>query len=155
MIAAGEYGALRGRSREQAGQELVTKCIRGDFDSPGRAWGSGRPPTPSGPVLRTFHPTRCAVLTTDASKIAIAAILTQQDDESHPHPVAYESRKLTAAERNYLGHVLKLLAVVHNLRTFRHYLLLAAGRLGRWAVGPTLTCGRTTRRSRGSRRINI
>ena len=37
--------------------------------------------------------------------------------------MAYESSKLTAAERNYLGHVLKMLAVVHNLRSFRHYLL--------------------------------
>jgi hypothetical protein len=37
--------------------------------------------------------------------------------------VAYESRKLTAAERNYPGHVLELLALVHALRAFRHYLL--------------------------------
>ena len=37
--------------------------------------------------------------------------------------MAYESRKLTAAERNYSAHVLELLAVVHALRVFRHYLL--------------------------------
>ena len=37
--------------------------------------------------------------------------------------MAYESRKLTAAERNYPAHVLELLAVVHALRAFRHYLL--------------------------------
>ena len=36
---------------------------------------------------------------------------------------AYESRKLTAAERNYPARVLELLAVVHALRVFRHYLL--------------------------------
>ena len=60
---------------------------------------------------------------TDASNIAIASILTQPDDEGHQHPVAYESRKLTAAERNYPAHVLELLAVVHSLRAFRHYLL--------------------------------
>ena len=77
----------------------------------------------SAPVLRTFDPARRAVLTTDASNIAIAAILTQPDDEGHQHPVAYESRKLTAAERNYPAHVLELLAVVHALRVFRHYLL--------------------------------
>ena len=58
-----------------------------------------------------------------ASNIAIAAILTQPDDAGHQHPVAYESRKLTAAERNYPAHILELLAVVHALRTFRHYLL--------------------------------
>ena len=51
----------------------------------------------------------------------MAAILT--DDEGRQHPVAYESRKLTAAERNYPAHILELLAVVHALRIFRHYLL--------------------------------
>ena len=75
-----------------------------------------------GAVLRTFDPTRRAVPTTDASNVAVAAILTQPDDEGHQHPVAYESRKLTAAERNYPAHVLELLAVVHALRAFRHYL---------------------------------
>ena len=37
--------------------------------------------------------------------------------------MAYESSKLTVAERNYLAHVLELLAVVHALRVFRHYVL--------------------------------
>jgi hypothetical protein len=77
----------------------------------------------SAPVLRTFDPSRRAVLTTDASGVAVAAILTQPDDEGHQHPVAYESRKLTLAERNYPAHVLELLAVVHALRVFKHYLL--------------------------------
>jgi hypothetical protein len=62
---------------------------------------------------------------------AVAAILTQQDDRGHQHhtvgtnttPVAYESRKLTAAERNYPAHVLELLAVVQALRTLRRHLL--------------------------------
>ena len=39
------------------------------------------------------------------------------------HPVAYKSRKLTATERNYPAHILELLAVVHALRIFKHYLL--------------------------------
>ena len=77
----------------------------------------------STPVLRTFDPGRRAVLTTDASGIAVAAILTQPDDEGRQHPIAYESRKLTATERNYPAHILELLAVVHALRVFRHYLL--------------------------------
>ena len=72
-------------------------------------------------MLRTFDPARRAVLTTDASNLAVAAILTQPDDEGRQHPVAYESRKLTAAEQNYPAHVLELLAVVHALRVVRHY----------------------------------
>jgi hypothetical protein len=43
----------------------------------------------SAPVLCTFDPARSAVLTTDASNVAVAAILTQPDDEGHQHPVAY------------------------------------------------------------------
>ena len=78
----------------------------------------------SAPVLRTFDPTRHTVLTTDASIIAVAAILTQLDDDGpgHQHPVAYESRKLTVAEWNYPAHVLELLAVVHALCAFRYLL---------------------------------
>jgi hypothetical protein len=74
-------------------------------------------------MLRTFNPARRAVLTTDASNVAVAAILTQQDDEGHQHPVAYESSELTLAEQNYPAHVLELLAVIHALRVFQQYLL--------------------------------
>jgi phospholipid-translocating ATPase len=63
------------------------------------------------------------VLTPDASGIAVAAILTQPDDEGNQHPIAYESSKLTATECAYQAHTLKLLAVVHALRVFKHYLL--------------------------------
>ena len=80
------------------------------------------------PVLRTWDPSRRAVLTTDASGVAVSAILTQADDDGHQHPVAYESRKLTTTERNYPAHVLELLAVVHALRVFKHYLLGGAPR---------------------------
>ena len=77
----------------------------------------------SAPVLRTFDPARRAVLTTDASNIAVAVILTQPNNEGLQHPIAYECRKLTAVDLNYPAHVLELLAVVHALRTFWHYLL--------------------------------
>ena len=41
-------------------------------------------------VLRFIDPRWRAVLTTDASGLALAAIFTQPDDEGHQHPVAYE-----------------------------------------------------------------
>jgi hypothetical protein len=75
------------------------------------------------PVLCTFDSRRRSVLTTDASAVAISAVLTQPDDDGVHHPVAYESRKLTLTEQAYPAHVLELLAVVHALRVFRHYLL--------------------------------
>jgi hypothetical protein len=51
----------------------------------------------SAQVLCTFDPqaSRQAVLMTDASSVAVAAILTQQDDNCLQHPVAFESSKLT------------------------------------------------------------
>ena len=74
-------------------------------------------------VLRTFDPR--VVLTTDTISLSGCqpATLTQPDDEGHQHPAAYARRKLTTAERNYLAHILELLAVVHALLIFRHYLL--------------------------------
>ena len=74
------------------------------------------------------------MLTTDVSirVIAVAAILTQPDDEDRQHPEAYKSRKLIAVERYHPAHVrrvLELLAMLHSLLVFQHYLL------GGWAVG--------------------
>ena len=54
---------------------------------------------------------------TDASDFAIGAILTQ-----HGRPIAYESKKLTSAERNYHTTDRELLAVIHALQTWRCYL---------------------------------
>ena len=43
--------------------------------------------------------------------------------EDGEHPIAYESRKLNAAEMNYPTHERELLSVIHALRQWRHYLL--------------------------------
>jgi len=59
---------------------------------------------------------------TDASDFAIAGILSQQADDSQWHPVAYTSRKLSSAERNYTATERETLAVVHALKVWRVYL---------------------------------
>ena len=48
-------------------------------------------------------------------------MLSQKHDDGE-HPVAYESRKMNSAEGNYPTHERELLAVIHALRTWRHYL---------------------------------
>ena len=39
------------------------------------------------------------------------------------HVVCYESRKLKEHEKNYVTHDLKLAAIVHALKMWRHYLM--------------------------------
>jgi transposase InsO family protein len=63
------------------------------------------------------------IVKTDASDKALGAVLKQVDPESHEtHPIAFESEKLHDAELNYATHEKELLAIVHALKTWRHYL---------------------------------
>ena len=50
------------------------------------------------------------------------AVLSQVQEDGE-HPVAYESKKMNVAEMNYPTHERELLAMIHALRTWRHYLL--------------------------------
>ena len=77
-------------------------------------------------TVLTTAPVLCIPLTgpdatfdlyTDASRVGLGAVLEQDK-----HPVCFESRKLSPAEQNYPVHELELLAVVHALKMFRHYL---------------------------------
>ncbi|KAL0456006.1 UNVERIFIED_CONTAM: Transposon Tf2-11 polyprotein [Sesamum latifolium] len=70
------------------------------------------------PVLALPDMSKSFVVETDASEFAFGGVLMQDD-----HPVAFESRKLKDVERRYSVHEKELLAVVHCLRLWRHYLL--------------------------------
>jgi hypothetical protein len=74
------------------------------------------------PVLRIFDPDLISSVETDASGFALGAVLFQTDDKGESRPVAFTSRKLSSAERNYPTHEQELLAVVHALKTWRYYL---------------------------------
>ena len=81
------------------------------------------------PLLRHFNPEKPIRLETDASGFAIAGILSQPGEEpdssqkqAHWHPVAFWSRKMIPAERNYETHDAELLAVVMCFKHWRHYL---------------------------------
>lgn len=78
----------------------------------------------SPPVLQPFNdaPGIQTRVTTDASGTAIGAELSQSTDGRTWHPVAFESRKLTPAERNYPTHEQELLAIVDALKRWRHHL---------------------------------
>lgn len=45
-----------------------------------------------------------------------------QNQGSGQQPVAYESRKLNSAQQNYPTYEKELLAIVHAIKTWKHYL---------------------------------
>ena len=62
------------------------------------------------------------ILDTDASKVAIGAVLSQMHD-GEERPIVFGSRVLTKAERNYDASDREALALVHFANQFQHYLL--------------------------------
>jgi len=72
-------------------------------------------------VIPFTGPDATFTLYTDASDVAIGAVLLQ-DQGKGEQPICYESRKLNSAEKNYAVHERELLAIVHAVKTFRHYL---------------------------------
>lgn len=70
------------------------------------------------PILRIPDFNRKFVLTTDASNVALGAVLSQDG-----HPISYISRTLNDHETNYSAIEKELLAIVWATKTFRHYLL--------------------------------
>ncbi|KAA0068130.1 uncharacterized protein E6C27_scaffold238G00920 [Cucumis melo var. makuwa] len=70
------------------------------------------------PVMILADHTKPFEVHTDASDFAIGGVLMQDG-----HPIAFESRKLNDTERRYTVQEKEMTAIVHCLRTWRHYLL--------------------------------
>ena len=73
-------------------------------------------------VLVHFKPENEIVLVCDASPTGVGAILTQPDDHGHERPVAYASRALNTAERNYSQIDREGLALIFAVKKFHKYL---------------------------------
>lgn len=69
------------------------------------------------------HPdfTKPFVIQCDASKTGIGGVLYQIDENGEEHPIAYFSKKLNAAQRNYSITELECLAAILCLKRFRGY----------------------------------
>ena len=74
------------------------------------------------PVLALPDHSRPFRLITDASDFVTGTILEQPDALNCWHPVAYHSKCLQPVEWNYEIHDKELLAIVHTLEIFHHYL---------------------------------
>jgi hypothetical protein len=74
------------------------------------------------PVLILLDHEKPFMLITDASDYATGAILEQRDALGRSHPIAYFLKSLQPAERNYEIHDKELLAIIHALKHFQHYI---------------------------------
>lgn len=92
-------------------------------DAAASAFAALKKAVTAAPVLQPYHPSLPTYLTIDASGTAIGAVLQQGPDEKSLRPVAFASRKLNAAEKNYPVHDQEGLALVHALKVWRHYLM--------------------------------
>jgi len=76
------------------------------------------------PIVRLPDPQLSFILETDASTVAVGAVLKQKFlDTNLEHPVAFFSRALSGSERNYSVYELEMYAVVRAVEHFRIYLL--------------------------------
>lgn len=74
-------------------------------------------------VLCSFKKGQPTFLFTDASAVALGAVLTQTDDEERLRPIAYASRALSQTEMRYDQTHREALAVVWATEYFKYYLL--------------------------------
>ncbi|QRW26675.1 Retrotransposable element Tf2 protein [Rhizoctonia solani] len=74
------------------------------------------------PVLIHSNPALPYYLETDASGVAMGAILSQRGPDNRLHPIAYMSKSFSGAEANYDTHDKELLAIIKALEEWRIFL---------------------------------
>ena len=74
------------------------------------------------PVLLMPDLTRPFQIEADASKYASGAVLTQLDETGARHPISFYLKTLSDAERNYQIYNQELLAILHALQEWCHFI---------------------------------
>lgn len=74
------------------------------------------------PVLLSPDPTKPYVCDTDSSDFVTGAVLYQKGDDDKLHPIAFTSKRLDPAQRNYPAQERELLAILQAWRAWRIYL---------------------------------
>ena len=74
------------------------------------------------PVLMMPDHTKPFQIQVDSSLFATGGILTQMDTNGECHPCVYLSKSLSKEQRNYHTGDRELLAIVHALKEWQHYI---------------------------------
>ena len=75
------------------------------------------------PILKPLDWNKVFHVHIDASTYAIGCILAQPHEHNMDFPVSYASKQLSDAKKNYTTMEREGLAIVYNVKKFRHYLL--------------------------------
>jgi len=86
------------------------------------AFGTLKQAFASSPILSLPDPAKPYYLETDASKLAVGAVLRQPGPDGTLLPCGYLSHTLTPTKQNYQIYDRELLAVVRALKEWRHLL---------------------------------
>ena len=91
-------------------------------DEQEQAWLKMKTLLTQSPILAYPHPGETFILDTDASDVGIGAVLSQEIN-GEERVICYGSRVLTKQERRYCVTRRELLAVIHFVKVYRHYLV--------------------------------
>jgi hypothetical protein len=106
---------------------LARKDVKWSWgEEEGKAFNSIKKAITSAPVLIQPNPDEPYYLETDASGVALGAILSQKGEDGRMHPIAFLSESFTPPQRNYDTHDKELLAII---RSFEHWRLYLEGTL--------------------------
>ena len=73
------------------------------------------------PVLAYPDYDKPFIITTDASKIAIGAVIEQADDKGNLHPIEYFHKTLSKQQQRWHSNDWEYLAIIEAVKRFRHY----------------------------------
>lgn len=74
------------------------------------------------PILIPPDHNKPFIIETDACDYGVGAVLLQEGSDGLPHPIAFESKKLSPEERSYPTQEREMLAILYALRTWRCFI---------------------------------